>query len=386
MQLAGEGKLSLSDPVGKHAPPDLRSKGEPVAISHLLSHASGIPALGYAEALVDSMIGATERWIPVASYEDIFTFMSDAGEWGLARPGERWFYLNEGYVILGYIIGKVWGRCYEEYVRERILRPLGMSRSFFTREEVEADADVATPYIITDEGERKRSSYPYSPINSDGGLISNAHDLSKFVIMCLNRGRYEGMVLLSPELIEEIEKPRVSLPIQVYGGESYGYGFRIIPNFFGRKLVGHGGSVVVSTAYIGYVPEEGVGITILANGSGYLLSHIGHYGLALALGEDPEELPFVKLERALELLAGAYETYKGTMRAHVRVAGGILQLEIKDRYRTTVVPLVPENLEGDVKTFFAFRAGGRLPVEFVVRGRDVDLIYERYRLKKIGGV
>ncbi len=384
MQLMEEGKLSLDEPISKYVPLDLKSVEEPVRIRHLLSHASGIPALAYAEALIRYMTGAGDKWIPIASYEDIFTFMKEANQWALTRPGKRWFYLNEGYVILGYIIEKLAGMRYEEYVKKKILEPLQMNRSFFKKEEVEADLDVATPYIITRDGECKKSMYAYSPISSDGGLISNVLDLARYITMYLNRGKYDGNTLLPSDFIEEMEKPRIKLPLQIFGGEAYGYGLHIIPNFFGNKLVGHGGSVLVATAYMGYIPEKGMGVALLANGSGYPLSQIGLYGLALMLGENPENLPFIKVERTFDLLTGLYETYKGTMKAQVVSKGGILQLEVKDKYTDMIIPLIPENIEGEVKMFYTVEAGVKLPVEFIVRGDKVDLIYERYRLKKVG--
>ncbi|MEM2202564.1 MAG: serine hydrolase [Candidatus Bathyarchaeia archaeon] len=386
MQLAEKGKLSLDDPVRKYIPLTLEHKGEkPVKIWHLLCHASGIPALAYAEGLIRYVTGAGGKWVLIASAEDLFTFMRDASQWALAEPGERWFYLNEGYVILGHIIEKVSGVSYDNYVRENILKPLGMDRSFFRREDVEADANVATPYIITRDGEPKKSVFPYG-IYADGGLISNVIDLAHYIIMYLNRGKYNGNILASSKSIKEMEEPRVKLPLQVFGGESYGYGLSIIPNFFGHKLVGHGGSVLVYTAYMGYIPEKRVGVALLANGSGYPLSQMGLYALALLLDKDPDELPFIKYEKTYELLSGLYQTYKGTMDAKVVSKGGLLQIEICDKYTDVIIPLIPENIEGNVKRFYAIQAGGKLPVEFIVDGERVELIYERYRLKKVGNL
>ncbi|MDI6847520.1 MAG: serine hydrolase [Candidatus Bathyarchaeia archaeon] len=385
MQLVEEGKLSLDEPVSKYVPLDLKSVEEPVKIWHLMSHSSGIPALAYAEALIRYMTGTGDKWMPIASCEDMFTFMREANQWALTRPGERWFYLNEGYVILGYIIEKLSGMRYEEYVKKKILEPLQMNRSFFSKEDVEADLDVATPYIITRDGECKKSTYPYG-ISADGGLISNVLDLARYIIMYLNRGKYDGGTLLSSELIEKMEKPRIKLPLQIFGGEAYGYGLHIIPNFLGNKLVGHGGSVLVATAYMGYIPEKRIGVALLANGSGYPLSQMGLYGLALMLGENPEKLPFIKVERTFDQLTGLYETYKGTMKAQVVSKEGILQLEIKDKYTDMIIPLIPENIEGEVKTFYTVQAGGKLPIEFIVKRDKVDLIYERYRLEKVGKI
>jgi CubicO group peptidase (beta-lactamase class C family) len=385
MQLAEKGKLSLEDSVSKYVPLELKSLEEPIKIWNLLSHSSGLPALAYAEALIRYLTGAGEKWIPIASCEDIFIFMREANQWALAKPGERWFYLNEGYVILGYIIEKLSNMGYEEYVKKKILEPLHMSRSFFKKEDVTSDLDVATPYIITRDGECKKSVYPYG-ISADGGLISNVLDLARYITMFLNRGTYNGNTLASPNSIEEMEKPRIKLPLQIFGGESYGYGLSITPNFYGDKLVGHGGSVLVYTAYMGYLPEKKIGIALMANGSGYPLSQIGLYGLALMLNENSETLPFIKIERVYDALIGLYETYKGTMKAQVVSKGGILELEIKDKYTDMIIPLIPENIEGTVKKFYVLQSGGKLPVEFIVEGEKVDLIYERYRLKKVGNL
>ena len=385
MQLAEKEKLDLDDPISKYVPLELKSGEEPVKIWHLMCHSSGIPALAYAEALIRYVTGSGGKWIPIASPEDLYTFMREANKWFLTKPGERWFYLNEGYVILGHIIEKVSGIRYDEYVRNNILEPLKMARSFFRKEDVDADANVATPYIITRDGECKKSVHPYG-VYADGGLISNVMDLANYIKMYLNRGKCGENALLSSELIEEMEKPRVKLPLQVFGGEAYGYGLSITPNFLGYKLVGHGGSVLVYTAYIGYIPERRVGIALLANGSGYPMSQIGLYGLALMLGENPERLPFIKVERTYDLLSGVYETYKGTMDATVKAKNGILQLEIKDKYVDMIIPLIPEDIEGAVKRFYTIQSGGKLPVEFTVKDDKVELIYERYRLKKISGL
>lgn len=383
MQLLNEGKLSLEDSVSKYAPLELKSMGEPVKIWHLLTHSSGIPALAYAEALIRYVTGAGGKWIPMATYEELFAFMQEAEKWAITKPGERWFYLNEGYLLLGYIIEKVSGMNYQGYVKKNILEPLDMKRTFFGRERLEKDADTAVPYIITEEGEQKESVYVYS-LTADGGLISNVIDLAHYIIMYLNRGEYNGKRLLPPHLIEEMEKPRVKLPVQVFGGEAYAYGLMTIPNFLGYRLVGHGGSVLTATAYMGYVPERKIGIALLANGSGYPLSQLGMYGLALMLGKNPEELPFIKLERQLDALTGKYETYKGTMNVQVLKKGSFLCIVIKDRYMEEIVPLFPENLEGNVKTFYTLQGAGKLQVEFIVNGKDVDLLFERYRLKKTG--
>lgn len=385
MQLAEQGKLKVDDPVDAYVPINIRPGGDPIRISHLLSHSSGIPALAYAEAAIRGATGAGENWFPIANCSDLLTFMADAQDWTLARPGERWFYLNEGYALLGYIIEKCSAIPYQEYVHKHVLVPLGMERSFFSKVEVEKDPDAATPYIITREGERKPSAYPYGGISSDGALISSVLDLSKYVAMYLRWGEHGGVRLLSQDSVETMETPQIALPHQgLFGEGSYSYGLSITPDFLGHKLISHGGSVLVATAYIGFIPKQGVGIALLANGSGYSLSQLGMYGLTIFLEKDPEELPFVQMERALTELVGTYETYKGTMKAQVKRMGDFLTIEIRDRYNDLVLPLVPEAIEGEIRTFYTLRTGIRLPVEFRVREMQIDLIFERYRLQRTG--
>ncbi|MCI2427907.1 hypothetical protein LM592_05530 [Candidatus Acetothermia bacterium] len=106
------------------------------------------------------------------------------------------------------------------------------------------------------------------------------------------------------------------------------------------------------------------------------------YGLAILLKKDPEKLPFLQHANRLAELVGTYETYKGTMKAQVKQLGGLLAIEIKDKYNDMIVSLVPEGIEGEVKTFFTFGGGVKLPVEFRVTAEKIELIYERYLLRK----
>lgn len=204
LKLVEEGKLDLQDPVDKYVPIKLNPTGV-VTIHHLLTHSSGLPALGYAEAYINSVLGLESKWLPLATPEDVLTFMRSAADWAVAKPGERYFYLNEGYVILGLIIKKVSGMLYEDFVRERILRPLGMGRTYFTAEEVLRDPEVATGYIIDREGRHIPSGFPPFGITSDGGILSSVIDMSRYVLMLINRGELNGVKVLSRESIEEAE-------------------------------------------------------------------------------------------------------------------------------------------------------------------------------------
>ena len=383
MKLVEEGKLSLDDPIEKYLSIKLRPFGESIRVHNLLTHTSGIPALAYAEAFIRGILGIENTWLPIATVEDILTFMSDAEEWAIAKPGQKFFYLNEGYVLLGEIISRVSGMKYEDFVKKEILAPLKMSRTYFYAEDVERDSDVAVPYIIDKEGRHIRSRFPYG-ITADGGLLSNALDMCNYLIMYLNRGKYNDTEIVSRKSIEIMEKPYILLPHRVFEKEGYGYGLRIVEDFLGKKLVCHSGSVLVYTAYMGYIPSEGIGVVVLANASGYPLSNIGMYALAIALGKDPEkDLWFIARERILEKLQGIYETYKGTYRLSIKKHGDFILAVYRDKYLEQTAILVPIEVKDDYAKFYTFSYGRRIEIEFFINSTGITMIFERYKFVKV---
>jgi len=391
LQLQEQRGLRVDDPVAKYLPLTITPRGEAVQLHHLMTHSSGIPALAYAEAVFRYNTGASDRWVPIGSYEDMLTFVNGADGWVHTRPGERWFYLNEGYVLLGAIIEKVSGQSYAHYIRNHILTPLGMTRSFLDREDAMADADAAVPYVITKEKAQLPSRYLNSQLNSDGGLISSAEDMSRYVAMYLAGGRGPGGALLTEESLRTMTSPHIPLPVETYVAVQqpkpighYGYGLNVYPDFFGHTLLGHGGSVLVSTAYMAFIPDRHLGVIVLANGSGYPLQHIAYFALAAALKEDPWKLPALHTERVLNALTGTYETYRGTHQALVNRNGDFLYITDRNKYTEQVVPLVPFDLDPQHPRFLTLAGGRRLTVEFAKVNGETELVYERYKFRRVG--
>ncbi len=400
LQLQEKGKLDVEEEVGRYLDFDVKPGGKPVKIKHLMSHTSGLPALAYAEAVIRKGVGADVEDVPIGDVEDMLTFMEDSRDWAHTEPGERWFYLNEGYVLLGGIIEEVSGMKYIDYVRQNILQPLGMERSFFTREKVEEDHDVAQPYVVDQEGKRHPETYLYGSITSDGGLISNVEDMSRYIRMFLNGGSFQGARIVEKDSLVEMMKPRVDTPAVDFfqpSGDTlevdfhssnhprkYGWGLGINPDFFGKRLVGHGGSVLIATGQMYFLPAEGWGVMLLANGSGYPLSQMAQFALTVLLEEDPDLLDFRQGEVALADFEGVYEAYKGNYRGKVRRTGDLLQFETSSKYFSQKVPLIPEKITPDTSRFFVLRGGSKLPVEFVRDGKGkVELLFERYKLRKV---
>jgi CubicO group peptidase (beta-lactamase class C family) len=378
-KLVEAGKVDFHDPVTKFLP--LKQKAfEGVELHHLLSHTSGIPGLGSLEVLLFSAFGEYHHWLPISSLGDMESFLSDVDGWAVTKPGERLFYLNEGYILLSEVISRVSGKRWEEFVSEELLVPLNMTRTFFDKADVGADQDVATPYLI--RGAKVTPiPIPYGS-GAAGGLVSNAADLSNFVRMLINGGEFDGKRILAKETLEKMETPYGKWPVENYGGDSYGYGFQIIPDFHGHKVVYHGGSVDVYTASTNFVRDLRAGAVLLANGTGYSMGILAMSAISLLAGEEPEKLKSVKLETLLKRLEGQYKAYKDTILAEVRRNGSFLMLSGEDIGRNIV--LVPQGEEAGEARFFTFVGAARMEVTFKFNDYGVELFYERYRYRRSG--
>jgi CubicO group peptidase (beta-lactamase class C family) len=387
MQLHEKGLLSLDDPVEKYIPFKVRPMGEPILVKHLLSHSSGLANLGYAEVTLSAITDASAQWFPISSPQDLLVFMNGAEDWAVSKPGQRYGYLNEGYILLGMIIEEASGVAYADYVKESILDPLGMSRSTFREDEVEKDGDVATPYISAQDGRKVPTRYPYGQMIADGGLMSNAMDMIRFIKACLQGGTFEGTCVASSESIKDMMEPKIRTeeePVEGAGCRYYGYGFRVKTGFFGHSLIHHSGSVYGSSAYMCFVPDARAGVVILASG-GYFLGDIGEFALARLLGRDPMEVPYFRRGRLLDGLTGTYTTYRNISNYEVTRRGGILELTTSFGQRTFTTPLIPVDIEGGTKHFRVYGMDTTTPVRFVPRDGEVFMIYGRNLAKRLMG-
>ncbi len=386
MQLRDRGELSLEDPLGKHLDIDVEVRGQEVTIEHLLSHTSGVPALGYSESKM------SKHWFmdgyPINSYSDLLTFMRGAESWAHAEPGKVWHYLNEGYILLGAIIERCSGMPYCDYIVRNILEPLGMERSTFDQDRVEGDPDRAIPYLKRD-GALFVGSNLYGEIPAAGGLVSTCRDMASFAQMFLQ----DGGGLISSEGLALMGRRYVALPaeaVDVFSRSKkrpmrtsfYGLGLQIQTDFFGHDVIGHGGGVMGGTSYLAAIPARRLAVVLLANAHGYPLSQLAFVLLAAALGEEVEALPFVRFERLLNRLAGSYASFRETMLADVTCQDGELTLSIHFAHEDRVYRLNPERVGRNRARFQTTSGIRRLPVEFAFTAEGVELVIERYKFRK----
>jgi CubicO group peptidase (beta-lactamase class C family) len=384
MALVEEGKLSLDDAVGPILGVDLRVEGEPLRVWHLLSHTSGVPAPAYAEALLRGFYGFPGYWRPYSNPWDAVLYLKKAIErgWAVDAPGRRFFYLNEGYVALGLVIERVSGEGYREFVRRRILEPLGMESSFFIGEKPPEGVEVADPYVPGGDGLR-RVTVP-SGILADGGLMSSVLDLQKLLSALAGRGRLGEVEVLSRRSVEEMERVRAETPWKPFGCDGYGLGLMVHRRTPMGMIAGHGGSLLAYTAYAAYSPETGATVAILSNTTGYPLQVLGFIALAAASGVDFSEVKPFRVLEVLEAVEGRYEGLDGNVAFNVKRAGWGLVVEPADAPGQVTV-LVPKEVGDGYAVFEAPYMGSSMEVTFYVRGDGrVEALIERYRVVKAG--
>lgn len=384
MQLAAEGKLDTEDPVSEYVPYLDGVGGDPITIHELMTHTSGMPSDGSAVVLIARLMGADPIEVPISGEEDFRRHVEGSLPERVVED-DRFFYYNSGFTVLGHVIEEIDGRSYETYVTEEILDPLGMTRSTFDKTEVEADGDGLTPYYPDDgssvEGEFPDDEVIYAP----GGLLSSVTELTSYLSMNMNGGTHRGSDVLESDYLEQMHERYSTRQVAVDGtSQDYGYGW-MISDFLDDTLVGHGGSIGVSNAFIGFLEDANVGVAVLCNTSPQTHPmHVGPAVLSIVQGTDAaESVPTFALQEKLDRVTGEYESYRGIQSATVERKGGTLELTLSTELRSESYHLLPESLDTDDLTFTTVAESGyRVPVEFDASGDTVDMFIQRWRLHK----
>lgn len=380
MQLAEEGLIDINKPVRDYLSdfhPDEAS--EETTIAHLMSHSSGFPGLNASEIMLFREVERDTSYIPMSSFDDFMDFINGAAGERHSPPGNRFFYWNEGYTILGKIIGDLSGKAYHEYIRDNILEPLGMKRATFFEKDAFGDLDHATPYYRELDGSNTPSRIADDTTDhAPGGLVTSTVELSKYLSLWTSSSKKK---IVNDESLQELVNPRIeTLFASHFDPVMYGYGWMSINHFLGKRLISHSGSVAASSGYVGFLPELNVSVAIGANTSECPTSRIGMYALSLFIEDSsPEDLPFVKLEKKREMLKGNYHDYRDY--THVSVfdgEDGLLNMKLEsDEFHSTV----PILLEGD--KVYTMNNNAKMELEVRMKsGREVEIFFERHRFVK----
>ncbi|MHA2108731.1 MAG: serine hydrolase [Candidatus Hodarchaeales archaeon] len=391
MQLVEAGQLDLEDPISKYLPFNLGNTDNPITIRHLMSHTSGIPNLGLAEAVIAREGLSIETFIPLSTTEDVLRYINEASEEIRFAPGKEYFYFNGGYALLCLIIEKIAGMQLEDYIDLNILKPLEMTRSTLKEKEFKEDPNKATAYLIKPHGRVEPTSHMFDKnAKAAGGLFSSVIELGNYLILAMHGGVYKGKQILNENSLHDmyVIQKGSKKDHGMYGDFGYGYGWGITDDFFGHKLYGHGGSTLVSSAYVGFLSEEKLGIAIAANNGNAPLGIFGQAIIASLLGRDIDaEIPFFKVQKKFEKLIGQYTSYSDFYNPKIVLKEGMLFFEMKvaDLIDQNV-PLIPKNRTIDNFEFYIFNMGIIQPIKFIIHETgDVDLQIERNLFHKVRG-
>lgn len=274
LMLQEEGRLLISDPVGKYLPEfkettvavpkqgggyEVVKAKRPVTIRDLLTHTAGVgygggvardrweaaKITGWYFADRDEPVGATVARMAALPFD--------------AHPGERYVY---GYStdILGVVIERASGQTLEEFLRTRIIEPLGMKDTHFYLPESKAER-LTVVYSAQESGGLERAPEPGGMVgqgaylkgprksfSGGAGLLSTAGDYARFLSMLLNGGELDGKRLLSRKSVELMTADHLNGK-QFREGQGFGLGFSVVKDLGARGAPGSVGEYGWGGAY-----------------------------------------------------------------------------------------------------------------------------------------
>lgn len=189
---------------------------------------------------------------------------------------ETFLYNNMMYAAAGYIIERKSGKIWEEFVRERILKPLDMSSTVYSIADMLKQPDHGVPFA-----EKRDSLELYKiPYYEDtvgvapaGAIISNIQDISHWLIALMNEGKYSGRQALPLNVLKATLEPAIALPntmaeVNDYWellNPAYGMGRETV-SYRGHLLAFHGGDLGGFHSQISFMPRERIGVIVFVIG------------------------------------------------------------------------------------------------------------------------
>lgn len=191
----------------------------------------------------------------------------------------RFGYNNLMFLAAGQIVSSLSVRSWDDFIKERIFSPLEMKTSSTTTLELKNVNNVSTPHAYEDG---KAVPIPWRNIDNigpAGAINSNVVEMAQWIRLYSGQGTYQGKKLLSPETVKEIFSPQTVIPIEKWLSSMspvnhqmvpeshffmYGLGW-FLQDYYGRKIIHHGGSIDGMRCLVGMIPEAQLGVVILTN-------------------------------------------------------------------------------------------------------------------------
>ncbi len=270
LKLRDEGKLSLEDPVSKYVPelggmPRATADSPILTIQHLLTHSEGFPE--------DNPWGDRQ----LARSDAFLAAMARSGIPFANAPGVAFEYSNTGFALLGRVVANVSRMRYRDYVDANILKPLGMTSTYWEASAVPAGR-LAKGYRLEGGTPVEEPALGDGSFGAMGGLFSTVRDLARYTAFFLSawppRDDSEAGPMRRASAREMQQVARFSQasarratpdgPFRLAaGGYGYGLGARSTCRF--RHVVSHGGGLPGFGSTMLWLPEHGVALVGLAN-------------------------------------------------------------------------------------------------------------------------
>jgi D-alanyl-D-alanine carboxypeptidase len=344
LQLRDAGKLTLDDPVSKYLPwfkvPSRFSDAPEITIRHLLTHTSGLPREAAFPYWTDYEFPTLEQIkATLLGQEAVF-------------PTEtRWKYSNLGFALAGEVVAAASGEPYEQYIRNHILDPLGMTSSSIVLPEAQRSR-LATGY-----GQRQpdgnRVTRPFTDckgITPAANLSSNVEDLARYLAFQMGDGKVAGKVILKASTLKEMHRVQW---IQQDWQSGWGLGFSVT-HLGGKVYVGHTGILSGYRTAISFLPDERTGVIVLSNADDGRPTFFLRQVFALLGGSiQPASAPTtaVQIDPAWARFTGRY-----------RDVWGESDVRILDGHLVIVAPEADDPMEGMVRLIPDGKDRFRIPV------------------------
>lgn len=241
MLLAEEGKLSIDDSP-RRVLSELPEWAEPMTVRQLMAHTSGMRD-GFDVVLHAAGPGLT------AAGDMLFRMQLGMDDVNFA-PGTNWSYNNGGYVLLTEIVERLGGQPFADFLRDRILRPVGMNDTMLRPLDTDLVPNSATLHVPTPEGGWTRGVFGM-PVTGMGGIVSTADD------MLLWLKHMSNPVVGTAATWAEMRTP--------VGGDGYGLGLTM-DEYRGLRTVHHAGGVVGGSSQMLKVLDHELDLILMTNG------------------------------------------------------------------------------------------------------------------------
>ena len=271
MMLVEEGLLDLQTDVSGYLRETEVPGSEPLTLAHLMSHRPGYED---SYALFDPAVGALPRPQALAASAPAQVF---------AR-GQVTAYSNWGAALAGQIIEDVAGIPYEDFLRSRILDPLGMQATTFNEAERQPDQPpLSRSYRVQGGIDHPAFRIDIGSFGPAGSMASTAADMTRFLRFLLGDGTLDDVRLLEPETMARM---RTRLFDERPQAADIAHGFQARP-LFGTMVYGHGGGLNEFLSNLAFMPEIGAGVFISQNGgTGASLPFLAPDMILAALADD----------------------------------------------------------------------------------------------------